>query len=331
MQPYQNTWMECINRKTGWFGEGFSKDRIPVMTYAKFGVLSERFPSFVDNLEIVICDEIHNLPRFSTFICGDSTYDKQYHDIAKRYLEEAVINERSVFVGLSATPKRAETELYCPCKYITVDSDVRRYETKETSPYTNINQVLEQISPNDKGIVYIGHITKMQEFEEEAKRKGFNPISIWSINNKDHPMNPAQLAARQFILDNATLPQDYNLFIINASSETSINIYGEMDYVVVHKQEEETQIQVRGRYRGDLKRLFVYDQTCFPRIPEEFIGCELYKDEKDILCAYLNLRNEKGEQYKWPTVKKRLIENGYSVKDGRRNDLRYNIIERPNL
>lgn len=327
MQPYQDSWLDSISRQTEWFGDCFSKDRIPVMTYAKFGVIAEHYPSFVDNLEIVICDEIHNLPRFSAFISGLKKDDKRYHNIAKEAIENAILRGRTTFIGLSATPKRAESEMNCPHKHISVDSDIRQFETKYKMPYVNLSHILENLSAEEKGLVYIGHITQMKVFEEEAKSKGFNPISIWSINNTNHPMNAEQLRVREYILKNAKLPPEYNMYIINASSETSINIFGNVDYVVVHSQEEETQIQVRGRYRGNLKKLFVYDQSFFPSIPKEYIGCRLSAEDTQKLCEYLNLRSDNGSLYKWTTVKVRLKENGYTVTDKRKNNKRYHIIE----
>lgn len=59
-------------------------------------------------------------------------------------------------------------------------------------------------------------------------------------------MNEEQLRARQYILSNKELPPEYGAVIINASSETSINLYGHIDAVIVHTREKEAQVQVRG-------------------------------------------------------------------------------------
>ena len=36
-------------------------NKIVVMTYAKFGVLAEKFPRFGYDFELILCDEIHSL------------------------------------------------------------------------------------------------------------------------------------------------------------------------------------------------------------------------------------------------------------------------------
>ena len=57
--------------------------------------------------------------------------------------------------------------------------------------------------------MYIGHISKMKEFWEEAIKLGFSTIAIWSINNKDHPMTEEQKKVREYILNNdSKLPQN---------------------------------------------------------------------------------------------------------------------------
>ena len=45
-----------------WFEENNS--HIVVMTYAKFGVLSQRFPDFQAEFDFIICDELHSLFTF---------------------------------------------------------------------------------------------------------------------------------------------------------------------------------------------------------------------------------------------------------------------------
>ena len=228
-------------------------------------------------------------------------------------------------IGLSATPRRAE-QLNCPFQYISVDEDVRRFEVNKIIPYTNPKLLLNELSPKEKGIVYIGHITKMKEFWEEATKLGFSAIAIWSVNNQDHPMTEEQHRAREYILAHSKLPPEYDLFIINASSETSINIFSKVDYIIIHTQEEEAQTQVRGRYRGDLDRLYLLDYITIPQVPEEFLGQKLFKEDKQDLCKALCLRSKWKRTFKWNTVKLKLEEAGYFITEDRENSRRYSII-----
>lgn len=302
----------------------FENAKVVVMTYAKFGVLADWYPEFGYTFEIILCDELHSLPRFSSFL--HKPQDKQYHAIAKKRIEE-IINHSSFVkvIGLSATPERLERDLVCPIQYLPVDKDVRQWETKETRPYTNIDHLIDSLSKEEIGLIYVSHIRKMKALVEAAKEKGHRAIAIWSENNTDHPMTEEQKRARRYILDNAELPPEYDLVVINASSETSISIKGRIDYIVIHTQEQETQIQVRGRYRNDLKRLFVLDRNALS-VPDEFINRKLFQEDKERLCEILGLRDKNSRLVKWPTVRKKISEKGFLIDEGRENNKRYSVI-----
>ena len=141
-------------------------------------------------------------------------------------------------------------------------------------------------------------------------------------------MTEEQRRVREYILTNAALPPEYDMFIINASSETSINIFGDLDYIVIHNQEEETQIQVRGRYRDDLDSLYVLNYDSVPYVPAEFMGVKLFTEDKKRLCAFLSLRHKDGKKKAWTATKEALIEDGYTITEGRQDNKRFVIITR---
>lgn len=319
---YSDQWLETVNYSMEWFGEVLFQKQIVVMTYAKFGVLAERYPRFGFDFEVILCDEIHSLPKFCGF---GGKKGENCHIKAQRHLEKVVNEGKVTVIGLSATPDRAEEKLYCPIRKITVDEDVRQLETKQTIPYTNKLQLLEQLSPKDKGIVFIERVTGMIEFQKAAEARGFRTICVWSINQKTHPMNEEQRKVRDYIITNEALPPDYDMFIVNASSETGINIYGQVDYIVVHNTMPETQIQVRGRFRGDLEKLYLLDYLSI-QVPEEYMDRELSAEEREALCRIIAIRNENGRIVKWTTVRRLLIEAGYSVVESRKNSKRYYTI-----
>ena len=116
--------------------------------------------------------------------------------------------------------------------------------------------------------------------------------------------------------------------IINSSSETSLKIKSPVDYVIVHSTNSDTQVQVRGRVNSDLKTLYLpIEGTPTIRVPEAYIGRKLFTQDKRELIATLNLRNPNNRLYGWTTIKSILIDNDYSVSEGRSNNLRYTIIE----
>ena len=308
----------------------FEDAKVVVMTYAKFGTLVEFYKSrfqkdFGDTFEFILCDEIHNLPRFSAFL--HSPRDTNYHRIAKERIEEIVSKQTGpLVIGLSATPKRAETGMLCKTKYVTVDGDARQLETRNIVPYANLESLIPTLPKDKKYLVYASHITKMKQLTEIFHQRSIKAIAIWSEKNQEKPMNEEQLRARQYILSNKELPPEYGAVIINASSETSINLYGHIDTVIVHTQENEAQIQVRGRYRKDLDTLYILDYGAIS-FPPEFLERKLFEEDKRELSRLLGLRDKNSRLVGWNTVKKKLLEQGFTIKDGREKNRRYSIIQ----
>lgn len=320
---YTDDWVERVKDNSPWFGDAAHDNKIVVMTYAKFGVLAEKYPRFGYDFELILCDEIHSLPKFRSFT--DKNGGSNPHIPAQKRLEDIVRHGNQMVLALSATPRKALEQMNCPFNHITVDDDVRRLETKQTIPYTNKFKLLDELSPEEKGIVYISRITGMIDFYEKATAKGFKAICVWSENNITHPMTVAQKEAREYIITKEELPPQYNMVIINASSETGINIYGKVDYIVVHHKDPDTQEQIRGRYRKDLDRLYLHDNNAI-QVPEEYLDCELSAERREQLCYDIDIRDDKGRTYKWNTVKKRLIAAGYSVVEARHNSQRFFVI-----
>ena len=121
---YDRSWKERVLNDI----VDFENAKVVVMTYAKFGVLADWYPEFGYNFEIILCDELHSLPRFSSFL--HKPQDKQYHAIAKKRIEE-IINRSSLVkvIGLSATPERLERELDCPIPVSYTHLDVYKRQT----------------------------------------------------------------------------------------------------------------------------------------------------------------------------------------------------------
>lgn len=318
---FNKDWCADVLNDTKLFGE----KNIVVMTYAKFGSIVNERPAFGFSFEVILCDEIHSLPRFSAFL-SDRPDDKPLHKIAKEQLEHIIAGGKVKVIGLSATPERAERDFHCGKRKISVDKEIRRLETRHTVRYSGLDTVLEKLSPKETGIIYVGHIQKMKEIWEKVSAMGFRAIAIWSSGNTDKPMTQEQTAARDYILSHEEIPPAYNLLIINASSETSINIRGNIGYMVIHSQENEPRVQVRGRYRGDLELLYLLDYAAAPVVPDRFMGRKLFREEKDTLSEILGVRGKSGRALKWTGTKERLIEAGYSITESRERSRRYAII-----
>ncbi len=304
-----------------WF-EG--DDRVIIMTYAKFGYLSQKYTDFHANFDYIICDELHSLIHFQGFSPKPNT-----HSIALMMLKSAVRNNRTTVIALSATPRKAKEEFADAYYELPIDQeDLIHYDVEQIVPFSSLDYLLSSMDPADTGVCYTSHIRKMLEIEHSAREKGLRPVSFWSISNTEHRMSKAQLAARDSILQDYTIPPDYNLLIINSSSETSIKIKSPVDYVIVNSPNEDTQIQVRGRVNNDLKYLYLPATKTDPiELPDKFLGVRLFTADKSALCDFVNLKNPYGRPYRWTTIKTLLVESGYAVKDdSRQGYLRFAII-----
>lgn len=322
---YSEVWLDKVLNGWEMFSEDPQEDKIVVMTYAKFGVLAKKHPDFGRNFDYVVCDEIHNLPRFMRFGGADGE-DKNWYQWAMERIVEIIYDTGVTVIGLSATPSKAEEHIDCPLVQITVDDDVFQLETKEKITYTNKALLLDDIQAGQKGLAYFHRVGEMQEFCAAATQRGIKAICIWSAGSRTHSMTQAQLQARNHILEKKELPPQYDLVIINASSETSISIFGKVDYIIVHCQDEDTQTQVRGRYREALQTLFVLNYDVEIKVPTDFVGRDLFTEEKAELCAILNIHDSKGRRVGWTTISKKLKESGYTLTERRYNSRRCVVI-----
>lgn len=325
-QYYSEQWLKFAKEDPEWFGERLAADKIVVVTYAKFALLA-RVDGFVSMFELIVCDEIHNLPKFSHFI-APNTMAINLHKEAKEKLTEIVKAGHTLVVGLSATPQRAIDGMECLKNTVTVDEKVRHWETEEMIPYVNAVETIKRIGKQKKGLYYTMKVVDMKKMVQVANEAGIKAIAVWSTHNKDWPMTEEQIRVREYILNHMELPPEYDLVIINASSETSINLNGRIDYIMIHTKETEAQIQVRGRYRNDLKKLYVLDCKACEEVPEEFLGRKLFTPDKEKLCSIMQLRTDSNAPAAWRTVKRRLLDCGYVIKEGREKNLRYAIITR---
>ena len=315
-------WSQEVEKDGIWFDPN---NKVVVITYAKFGYLFTKYTDFYKKFSYIICDELHSLLNFEKF-----SKQPNVHSLARMALELAVKDSPATVIALTATPDRVYKGFNAPAIEIAIDqSELKQYEVKETIGYTNLSSVLDKVDIGSIGLCYISRIHAMIDFENVAKEMGFSPICIWSINNTDHRMNEQQLEARRSILEEWTIPPQYDLLIINSSSETSLKIKSHVDYVIVNSSNPDTQIQVRGRINSDLQTLYLpTNDVPTINVPSEFLGKRLFRDEKQKLIDKLNLRNPANNRpYGWTTIRNVLIDNDYNITDGRSGNKRYVIIE----
>lgn len=315
-------WSKEVEEGGMWFEPD---NHVVILTYAKFGYLFTKFLDFYKKFRYIICDELHSLLKFQHF-----SRTPNYHSVARGALELAVRDSPATVIALTATPATIKEGFNAQTVEIPIDQkELKQYEVRETVGYTNLDSVLSRVESGTVGLCYIGRIRSMINFEMKARESGFSPVCIWSINNADHKMTEEQLEVRRSILEDWVIPPQYDLLIINSSSETSLKIKSPVDYVIVHSDNPDTQIQVRGRVNGDLQTLYLPTKGVpMVTVPTEFLGKRLFRADKDALLKAMDLRNPANNRpYGWPTVKTILIDNDYTITEGRYQNQRYAIIE----
>lgn len=316
-------------------------DKIIVMTYAKMGLILKKKPDLFDNVEIIICDEIHQIPKFIEWskqkvkklhpiaseeeIASILTYDCGAY-LAAQYLENFAaglspdgrkVIKQKLIVGLSATPARAYAQFGQIIEDIKIKAQTRAYETLNTIYYTDLATVIREIGSNKKVLLYVPRITQMENGIKIARAMGVRAEGIWSVNNIEHKMSEEQIRIKDYLITNQQIPAEYDFLFINAAYETAINIYGNLDCVVLHTRDKDSQVQGRNRYRGDLDTQYVLadqDTIIEVKMPIEFLEVPLDKELKERICQYFKFTNKEGRIMGWTTCKKKLKEMGYEVK-----------------
>ena len=132
-------------------------------------------------------------------------------------------------------------------------------------------------------------------------------------------MSQEQLAVRDYIIREESIPPEIDVLIINKSCETCINIRSHVDYMVIHTSDIDTIRQATNRYRGNLDLIYIFRPTDKVEIdlPETMLNTPLYKEDVNAFVKKNNIRSKKGELIKSPTFFKIIASQGYIVTQGK--------------
>lgn len=311
-------------------------DGITFMTYAGFAKYCDN--SYVGRQRwtedaVIICDEFHNAIKWSKW-----ANDNNLHRRALDLLRERIMHESNLVIAISATPNRIRKEFSAVLHDVPVHGEPLHYENGTVESYTNLEALLQTVPQGQRGIVYIQRITHIENCMKVMSARGFRTAAVWSTSNKEHPLSKEQMEVRDYIIKNAEIPPNIDILFLNASGETSINIGNKektkypIDFMIVHNTQSDVQEQVRGRYRNDLDRLYLYkplradDMEKALVIPERYLNEKLTRKDIIKLIWLLGIRDDKGVLVKPPKFKELLIDTGYQVQDGRTNKIRYVVI-----
>lgn len=72
--------------------------------------------------------------------------------------------------------------------------------------------------------------------------------------------------------------------------------------------------------------MYVLDYQGLIKVPNDFLDRDLFTEEKAELCAILNIHDSNGRKVGWTTVRKKLMEAGYTLTERRYNSRRCTVI-----
>lgn len=339
---YTERWLEEIQHE--WWGELLSGNGIRVMTYHQLGYQLQEHPDFMKNIEIVVCDEMHNLIKFmniewaqnkQSIEDGWGSMGKPCEVALEKLCEIATKQEDApLLVIITATVNAVSTAFdsrNVPTEYFDYTQMAHCDHSEEIVYYDDLNDVLDKLE-DDRAIIYIPTIHAMKKAAERADNGWRNICCLWGVHNIDHVMTEEQCKVRDAILTTRRIPEDIDLLFINAAYETSINIDNEdFQVVIVHSSNPDVQTQVRGRLRHDIKRLYLHDSNhehIGNYFSEEYLDKFLAANETRAIAEKMNLRNDKGQQLKWPSVRDKLVSDGYTVDYVKQSGVRGYIIKK---
>ena len=318
-------------------GHYYLKHRgITAMTYATFAVLCMYKPDewlWDDDFALIVCDELQSAIKWSKIKRGNNERaDINVHLAALSEIHKR-IKAGARIIAITATPETVRKEFENEYLDVPIRGKLRRYKAQEIKTFKNLKELIGQLPAEKRGVIYTPHISQMLEIKEQLCQRGITASGFWSENNETYEMGEDEKRVRKSVIKNEIIPDDIRVLLINAASETGINIKSPVEYVVVNDTNPDTQTQAVGRIRHDLETVYLRDVNINEKryITHDrltgWLNRRLYEEDKERLCQQLNLRDSRGRLFKWPNVKKSLRLSDYKVVDKQeKNGRRYSIV-----
>lgn len=338
-QRYLTSWAYELRQELTdpiFFDEGYR-----VMTYHQFGWEIIKHPDILFNIDLIICDEMHNLLKYmgiehskneqgknGEIVTCCATAFNTLMNVARAKAQAPML----IIMTATANQLSYKLEEYqIPYEHFNYTDEAHSDKTKERRYYANLENVLMGLNQDERAIVYIPTIGMMLEYAGKIPNNR-KTCCLWGINNDDHQLSAEQLEVRDAILNNKRIPADIDILFINAAYETCINIENEdFNTMIVHCGNADTQTQVRGRLRHDIDVLYLYDKNheyISRYLPEHFYDRQLFRQDTAEIVDLLNLKDENGRQRKWPSIRKALEKDGVTVQAIKKNDKRGYILHK---
>ena len=320
--------------------------KITVMTYALFGTLCTHYEGWFENLDTIVCDEMHKLVEMMKWEeSSDTEHSQKAWDvlmtcIASEHLPSIIAmsaTPNAVYRKMGAKPKQNPTTgkvqyAHPQLNIVPLTGKPMRYNVRQVIPYNNLTMLCNELPLDKKGIIYASQISVINRCADLLCARGLRVMGIWSTHNTTHKLTAEQKRVRTSVIQNEAIPDNIDVLLINKSFETCLNIKSHIDYMVIHTTHNDTKIQARGRFRDDLDTLYIHrpDLPCQIALPPDMLDIPLFKEDIDAYIKRNNIRTEKGSLMKSPSFISLLADQGYKVTPGKkRKGKRYHTISAP--
>lgn len=320
------------------------RNKISLMSFQKFGMLLKSHENFLDQFDLVVMDEAHNIIKYSRmgsddveriadkYVSKDDILQASSHIHGCTYLmlnlPTIVENSKTTFVLMTATPSALYTHepfknaINNVLKGIELQGYINRLTLEYKDSFKNIPKLLKYHNQGDKILVYSKLITSCKEITELFKELGYNAACLWSVNSKKLGMDDHQLELRDYIINNNRYPDDLDVLVINGAYETGWNLKDpRVQTVIINSSEIDASIQARGRCRHDInlliQRSYNAHNSKLEEILKKYEGIKIHsKEQKQSILEELGEYTKKGTLIGWITFKKLVESTGkYYIKN----------------
>lgn len=322
---------------------GLTDKDVHIMTYYEFGSRLIWNNDFLENYEVIFCDEIHSLMDYY-MIDHSAEYAAAIKVLFDKYENKTIFYFTATTDKIDKFINMAYEDLYRNVNIIdyTDDERINKYSNSYVIEVTSVHEMENVIlgiedmrDLDEKGIFFNERIDGMERIEMLLSKKGLRSISIWSINNKKHEMNEEQLYVRSILLKTGMIPDGYDFIIINGAMREGWNLKDErVEMAILNTLDETNKVQARGRIRKDISILVervkgestpvevkIMQREKALGIIEKSLNKELTSYDKDKIVEEMNIRNDiNGRLIGWTTIKSTLDKNGYKIEDKRIKD-----------
>lgn len=331
---YDSSWRETLSFRD--FKN--TKEKVIIMSYQKFGLLLQAYPSMLKDIDLVVIDEAHQLLIYSNRdkdkLKTEYEYTREYNVLEASKLLNGCsylaynlpnfLNEyNTVFLLMTATPSKIiNHDPYKDCLYDVLQGErLEGYTYDNEVKFDNIKNVFSNITPSIKDIqgkmlVYSQTINSCKILQDSFRDMGLRAVCLWSLNNRKEPMSREQKRVRDYVIKNKSIPREYDVLIINDAYITGWNLQDkqlEVQTVIVNSTDYDTITQVRGRVRHSIETLMYRDSgviTKITSVPDKFLEVDLFPKDIQELVRDCDLYRHNGKLIKWNGIKKMLIATG---------------------